>query len=61
MKNKIKVLRSEKDCSQAELAKYIDVSRQAINAIVRGKHNPSLRLSFSISKIFEQRIEEFFS
>lgn len=60
MKNKLKVLRAERDWSQEELANRLGVSRQAINAIERGKHDPSLQLAFSIAEIFEQSIEGVF-
>jgi putative transcriptional regulator len=60
MNNRIKVLRAEKDWSQQTLADNIGVSRQAINAIERGKHDPSLQLAFDIANQFNQRIEEVF-
>jgi len=60
MNNRIKVLRAEKDWSQQTLADNIGVSRQAINAIERGKHDPSLQLAFDIANQFSQRIEEVF-
>ncbi len=60
MKNKIKVLRAEKNWSQEELAKRLGVSRQAVNAIEREKHDPSLQLAFSISQLFAQAIEDIF-
>ena len=60
MKNRLKVLRAERDWSQEELANRLGVSRQAINAIERGKHDPSLQLAFSIAEIFEQSIEGIF-
>jgi putative transcriptional regulator len=60
VKNRIKVLRAEKDWSQEELGNRLGVSRQAINAIERCKHDPSLQLAFSIAEIFEQTIEEVF-
>jgi len=60
MKNKLRVLRAERDWSQAELAGRLDVSRQAVNAIETGKHDPSLFLAFKISKLFEQSIETIF-
>ncbi|MGB0937902.1 MAG: helix-turn-helix transcriptional regulator [Colwellia sp.] len=60
MNNKIKVLRAEQDWSQQKLADKIGVSRQAINAIERGKHDPSLQLAFDIANLFDQRIEEVF-
>ncbi|MFT7560549.1 MAG: putative transcriptional regulator [Flavobacteriales bacterium] len=60
VKNRIKVLRAEKDWSQEALANRLNVSRQAVNAIERGKHDPSLRLAFSIAEIFEESIEGVF-
>jgi putative transcriptional regulator len=60
MKNRIKVLRAEKDWSQEELGNRLGVSRQAINAIERCKHDPSLQLAFSIADIFEMTIEDVF-
>jgi len=60
MKNRLRILRAEKDWSQAELAGRLDVSRQAINAIETGKHDPSLLLAFKIAKLFEQPIESIF-
>ncbi|MCO4799743.1 MAG: helix-turn-helix transcriptional regulator [Colwelliaceae bacterium] len=60
MKNRLKVLRAEKDWSQEELGKKIGVSRQAINAIERSKHDPSLQLAFAFSKIFDLPIEAIF-
>ena len=60
MKNRLKVLRAERDWSQEELANRLGVSRQAINAIERGKHDPSLKLAFSIAEVFEQPIEGIF-
>lgn len=60
MKNRIKVLRAERDWSQQTLAQEIGVSRQAINAIERGKHTPSLQLAFDIADIFNLRIDDVF-
>ena len=60
MKNRLKVLRAERDWSQAELGLRLDVSRQAINAIETGKHDPSLPLAFRISRLFGLTIEEIF-
>jgi putative transcriptional regulator len=60
MKNRLKVLRAERDWSQADLALRIDVSRQAVNAIETGKHDPSLSLAFRIARLFELAIEEIF-
>ena len=60
MKNRLKVLRAERDWSQAELAEQLDVSRQAVNAIETGKHDPSLPLAFRIARLFGLSIEEIF-
>lgn len=60
MKNRLRVLRAERNWSQAELAFHIDVSRQAVNAIETGKHDPSLPLAFRIARIFALTIEEIF-
>ena len=60
MKNRIRVLRAEREWSQAELGQRLEVSRQAVNAIETGKHDPSLPLAFRISRLFEMPIEEIF-
>ena len=60
MNNRLKVLRAMNDWSQAELAAQLDVSRQAVNAIETGKHDPSLPLAFRISRLFNLPIEEIF-
>ena len=60
MKNRLRVLRAEREWSQAELAVHLDVSRQAVNAIETGKHDPSLPLAFRIARLFERPIEEIF-
>ncbi|MBO9712924.1 helix-turn-helix transcriptional regulator [Sphingomonas sp.] len=60
MKNRLKVLRAERDWSQAELGGRIGVSRQAVNAIETGKHDPSLTLAFRIARLFGLTIEEIF-
>jgi len=60
MKNRLKVLRAERDWSQAELAIRLDVSRQAVNAIETGKHDPSLPLAFRLARLFNMSIEEIF-
>jgi putative transcriptional regulator len=61
MNNRLKVLRAERNWSQAELALRLDVSRQAVNAIETGKHDPSLQLVFRIARLFEMPIEEIFN
>jgi putative transcriptional regulator len=60
LKNRLKVLRAERDWSQADLAEQLDVSRQAVNAIETGKHDPSLPLAFRISRLFDMPIEVIF-
>ncbi len=60
MRNRLKVLRAERNWSQAELAQRLDVSRQAINAIETGKHDPSLPLAFRLARLFEMPIEQIF-
>jgi len=60
MKNRIRVLRAEKDLSQAELAEKVGVSRNSINAIENDKFEPSLPLAFRIAEVFALRIEEVF-
>jgi putative transcriptional regulator len=60
MKNRLKVLRAENDFTQADLAMKLEVSRQTINAIEKGKFDPSLPLAFKISKLFGFTIEEIF-
>ena len=61
MKNRLKVLRAERDWTQANLANELEVSRQTVNAIEKGKFDPSLPLAFKISRLFEMRIEDIFS
>ena len=60
MKNRLKVLRAERDWSQAELAARLDVSRQSVNAIETGKFDPSLPLAFKIARLFALPIEAIF-
>jgi putative transcriptional regulator len=60
MKNKFKVLRAERDWTQADLAAELDVTRQTINAIEKGKFDPSLPLAFKAAKLFNMPIEEIF-
>ncbi|MBA4765849.1 helix-turn-helix transcriptional regulator [Qipengyuania huizhouensis] len=60
MKNRLRVLRAEREWSQAELAVQLDVSRQAVNAIETGKHDPSLPLAFRIARLFDMPIEDIF-
>jgi putative transcriptional regulator len=60
MKNKLRVLRAERELSQEALAKLAGVSRQTINAIEKEKYDPSLPLAFKLANIFELQIEEVF-
>lgn len=60
MKNRLKVLRAERDWSQQDLADRLEVSRQTINSIERGKYDPSLPLAFKFAEIFGLAIEEIF-
>ena len=60
VKNRLKVLRAERDWSQAELGGRLGVSRQAVNAIETGKYDPSLPLAFKLSRLFDVPIEEIF-
>jgi putative transcriptional regulator len=61
VRNRLKVLRAERDWSQADLAERLDVSRQSVNAIETGKYDPSLPLAFRIARLFELPIEAVFS
>jgi len=61
MKNRLKVLRAERDWSQAQLATQLGVSRQTVNAVERGKYDPSLPLAFEIARLFKQPIEAIFT
>lgn len=60
MQNRLRVLRAERQWSQAELGERLDVSRQAVNAIETGKYDPSLPLAFKIARLFGMSIEEVF-
>lgn len=60
MKNHLRVLRAERDWSQAELAEHLSVSRQTVNAIETERYDPSLPLAFRIAKLFGKLIEEIF-
>lgn len=61
MKNRLKVLRAERDWSQADLAERLEVSRQSVNAIETGRYDPSLPLAFKIAAVFDLAIEEIFA
>ena len=60
MKSRLRVLRAEREWSQADLAERLRVSRQTVNAIETGKYDPSLSLAFNIAKLFSLSIESVF-
>lgn len=60
VKNRLKVLRAERDWSQGDLAERLGVSRQSVNALETGKYDPSLPLAFKIARLFGLTIEEIF-
>ena len=60
MKNRLKVLRAERDWTQADLADRAGVARQTIIALESGKYSPSLTLAFKFSRIFGKTVEEIF-
>lgn len=60
MKNRLRVLRAERNWSQQRLADELNVSRQTVNAIENGKYDPSLPLAFKMAAVFEMSIEEIF-
>jgi putative transcriptional regulator len=61
VQNRIKLLRTERGWSQAELAERLHVSRQTVNSIETGRYDPSLPLAFSISRLFRLPIERIFT
>ena len=60
MRNRLKVLRAERDWSQTDLGERVGVSRQAVTAIETGKFDPSLPLALKIARLFGQPVEEIF-
>jgi putative transcriptional regulator len=60
MKNRLRVLRAEREWSQADLAHRLEVSRQSVNAVETGKFDPSLPLAFKLARLFGKTIEEIF-
>ncbi|MGD0832246.1 MAG: helix-turn-helix transcriptional regulator [Terracidiphilus sp.] len=61
MKNRLRVLRAEREWSQADLAERLEVSRQSVNAIETGKYDPSLPLAFKLARLFGTTIEAIFT
>ena len=60
LKNRLRVLRAEREWTQAELGSRLGVSRQTVNAIETGRYNPSLPLAFKLGRLFELPLEEIF-
>lgn len=60
MKNNIRELRKKNNIRQEDLATFVNVTRQTINAIENGKYSPTLLLAYKISKYFNKKIEEVF-
>lgn len=60
MKNRLKLLRTEKGWTQADLGDQLGVSRQAVNALETEKHDPSLDLAYRIASLFDRPVEEIF-
>ena len=60
MKNRLKVLRAERDWTQADLALALAVSRQTVNALETGKYDPSLPLAMKLARLFDKRVEDVF-
>jgi putative transcriptional regulator len=61
MKNRLRILRAERNWSQADLAEQLEVSRQSVNAIETGKFDPSLPLAFKLARLFNSSIETIFT
>jgi putative transcriptional regulator len=61
MKNRLRILRAERNWSQADLAERLEVSRQSVNAIETGKFDPSLPLAFKLARLFSSPIETIFT
>ncbi len=61
MKNRLRVLRAEREWSQADLAQRLEVSRQSVNAIETGRFDPSLPLAFRLARLFDTTIEAIFT
>jgi putative transcriptional regulator len=61
MKNRLRILRAERNWSQADLAQKLEVSRQSVNAVETGKFDPSLPLAFKLARLFSLPIESIFT
>lgn len=60
MKNHLEKLRKERGIKQEELADILEVSRQTISSLEKGRYNPSIQLAFKIAHYFDLTIEEIF-
>lgn len=60
MKNRLEEIRKKRGINQEELAKELEVSRQTISSLEKGRYNPSIQLAFKIAKLFDMSIEEIF-
>ncbi|MFA9377581.1 MAG: helix-turn-helix transcriptional regulator [Lachnotalea sp.] len=60
MKNKLEEIRKERGIRQEELAKELEVSRQTISSLEKGRYNPSIQLAFKVARYFNMSIEEIF-
>jgi len=61
LRNELRVLRAQREWTQADLAERLQVSRQTVNAIETGRYEPSLTLAFRIARLFDRTIEEIFA
>ncbi len=60
MRNRLEEIRKEKKMTQEDLAILLEVSRQTVNSLEKGRYNPSILLAFKIAKLFHLRIEDIF-
>ncbi|MGX7145240.1 helix-turn-helix transcriptional regulator [Facklamia languida] len=60
MKNRLEEIRKQQNMTQEELASVLEVSRQTIGSLEKGKYNPSILLAFKIARYFNLRIEDIF-
>ena len=60
MKNRLEELRKERGIKQEQLASVLEVSRQTISSLEKGRYNPSIQLAFKIARYFEMSIEDIF-
>lgn len=60
MKNRLEALRHDRGMTQEELAEALEVSRQTVCSLEKGRYNPSILLAFKIARLFHTTIEEVF-